>query len=336
MNAPPFPINPGVGDWFQNWVWNGARWVASPTTGLRVLTRRFTESGPYMPSPGLVSVQVECIGGGGAGGGAQAVPPDPQTGGWFGGGGGGASGQYARSILPAALVRGGVMVTVGAGGTGGTANAQGTQGGTTSFGGLVVAPGGWPANPFHLGLPTGGFFGTGGWASTDIPGVGNVTSAGSNGDNGNALYYDPLYENGFVIGGTGGDSFLEGGGHGMIIQQATGGEDGQDGFDGTGGGGGGAVSSLSTAVQNGGNGGSGICIVTEYCWGDVNQPQPPAWRPPAGPWWPSPWPPGPWPAWPPGPPGFNPGQPPWPRGALPQGQEFEADMGPYSQEPEDP
>ena len=64
-----------------------------------------------MPTPGLLGGVAERWGGGGGGGAAQAVGATDMV-----GGGGGGSGGYSKTGFAAAMVRGGVLVTVGAGG----------------------------------------------------------------------------------------------------------------------------------------------------------------------------------------------------------------------------
>lgn len=333
MNVPPFPLAPNVGDWFQNWVWNGARWVATPTTGLRVLAQAFTQAGPYMPSPGLVSLVVECVGGGGAGG---QVSGDAAS---AAGGGGGGSGGYSRKTLPAALVRGGILVTIAAGGLG----AEEADGGTTSFGALCVAYGG------VAGVGNASAGGLWGQPGSGAPaGVGDVALPGNPGFPGTSMMQSATDLTTTVVSGGTGGAIIGGAGSSWVMLPGN----ASDGVSapGWGAGGGGGMQNQVAASRNGGDGGAGLCIVTEYCWGDRDQPLS-EWSPPVnvnlnvtsrpkpwppgqpGPWWPPGWPPG-WGPNPPWPPGWG----PWPRGTLPQGQEFEAGVEPFGQdqEPEDP
>jgi hypothetical protein len=272
---PPFPSNPAVGQQFMGWVWNGSAWVCSgggPIANLIV----FAQSATYFPSPGLSFAIVEVIGGGGGGGAALASWTGSSTvAGWVVGGGGGASGGYSRMIVPAALVLGGIAVTVGAGGAGMTAFTQNTEapnGGASSFGVLVVANGG-----------NGGFsnvcgstilldpqIGAGG-ARTAL-GIGQLTSYGNGGGPGSTNYYDPTQGSSgqsIVWGGRGGDSFL--GNMERAQVQAPGGTVGAFGYQGSGGGGG--VSTHNTSGGAGGPGGAGLVYVTEFCFGNTNQVQ---------------------------------------------------------------
>lgn len=339
MNAPPFPINPSVGEWAGAWVWNGVQWVASPTTGLRQNVVTFAASGPYMPSAGLVSCNVECVGGGGGGGGVTLGANGAS---YIGSGGGGGAGGYSRKTLPGALVRGGVMVTVGAGGVfsePGTSQASG-NGTATTFGAFCSANGGSGGNDWTAGTQNVGQPGTGGAA-----GIGDLAFAGATGYAGtsNIFTAPPVQMGG--MGGNGGQGFFGGapGGGDAWIGGAV---NGHDGSLGTGSGGaGGVVNQVANGTANGGQGGDGICVVTETLWGDRDQPdigfRPPldvnlnvTQRPPWPPGPPPPWPPG-WPPNPPWPPGWW-GPWPWPRGTLPQGREFEADALPYGQDPQAP
>jgi hypothetical protein len=247
-NFPPFPLNPVVGQRWLGWVWNGSQWVQTPASGMQVLVQKFVASGPYMPSPGLVSVQVECWGGGGGGGDViwESVTLAQ-------GGGGGGSGGYSRKTLPAALVAGGVVITIGAGG------AAQTAGGVTSFGALCTANGG----------AGGAGTGAGSQGGTEAaPGIGDIAFAGSPGMNGPVETFASLTTLS-TSGGMGGALI---GGNRIVAVGAGAAAPGAYGWPNQGGGGGGgAINQMATnpGVQLGGIGGSGLCIVTEYCWADV-------------------------------------------------------------------
>lgn len=256
MNAPPFPTNPAFGQTFGNWVWNGSRWVCTANPGIRTMITVFTASAPYTPAPGLVTAVVEAIGGGG-GGGAIGVVTDFTL--WVVGTGGGGSGVYSRVALPAALVAGGVNVTIGAGGSG--ANGDGSP---TTFGSLCVANGGHGAG-FAGGAASymevsGGAGGTGG--------IGDVIFYGAPGSNGHVQILTsaqtigcPAGQGGSVFGGSGTGEVGPG-------EYAA----GQGAWANTGAGGGGAMVNqvILPAEILGGVGGSGICIVTEHCWADTD------------------------------------------------------------------
>lgn len=259
MNAftqPPFPTNPSVGERYGQWVWNGARWVCSTQQGVMVNTVVFTASGPYQPSPGLISALVECVGGGGAGGSVSGLAASTA-----GVGGGGGSGGYSRVTLAAALVQGGVTVTIGAGGVPQPTDQAGGNGSATSFGAFCVANGGSFGGAANAGEWGGG--GNGG-----VMGTGSPAFQGSIGNDG---YLVNVPGGGFGMeGGGGADSFFQGGGRGggnagtMVAGVA--------GAANTGGGGGGGWSNYvaqGATVILGGAGGSGICIVTEYCFNDT-------------------------------------------------------------------
>lgn len=254
MNAftqPPFPTNPSVGERYGNWVWNGVRWVCSTSQGVMVNTLVFTASGPYQPSPGLVSVTVEAVGGGGAGGAVMGLVAAQS-----GGAGGGGAGGYSRATLAAALVAGGVSVTIGAGGVPDT-SPTGAPGSQTSFGAFCIANGGGGGNPTNNGEWGGGGLGgtpgTGTFASPGQPGEhGALTSAATDGQS----------------SGAGAASFFGGGAIGVAQGGAA--VPGLAALANTGAGGSGACSSYfaMTAPVLGGAGGSGVCIVTEYCFQD--------------------------------------------------------------------
>lgn len=255
MNAPNFPLNPMVGQRWQQWVWNGARWVCSPATGVQVIRQVFTANGTYMPSPGLVSAQVDCLGAGGGGGCAVGQAT------YLGSGGGGGSGGLSSIILPASLVLGGVVVTVGVGGLGGVAPGAATAGSATSFGGLCVAQGGLPGNGVGNGTQGMGDGGGGGPAT----GVGDVQQQGTAGDSGNIVGTPAAGS--FAHSATGGVMF---GGNNRGPNFGAGGVlNGAAGHPNSGAGGSGGAYNETTASANGGNGGSGQCTVIEYCWADV-------------------------------------------------------------------
>jgi hypothetical protein len=264
MNAqPPFPLNPAIGEIYRQWTWNGARWVCSGG-GPIITTTVFTTPGPglvYMPRAGLVTVTVEVIGGGGGGGGAQGQLDYPATAsGWMLSGGGGASGGYSRSTIGAALVRGGVIVTVGAGGLAGppTGNTPAGNGGMSSFGALVTASGGngGGSNVY----PTIG----GGAGGPRAPlGTGDLAVYGNGGEHGQSIEYSMGVGQVILFGGRGGGSFLQSAEVGAE-QSPTGGVGGAGYF---GAGGGGAASPYVTGPVSGGPGGAGVVICTEYCFG---------------------------------------------------------------------
>jgi hypothetical protein len=262
MNAFSFPPNPAFGQFYQNWVWNGSRWVCTSTPGTRIITTVFTASGPYMPSPGLISLVVETIGGGGGGGGITGFSPSPEL--WIQAGGGGGSGGYSRMTLAAALVLGGVNVTIGAGGVEGLPTAPGGPGAATSFGALCIANGGFGGASFNPDGP-GGYGAPGQGAPV---GVGDVAFPGQPGGAGQATGYASPTTIDFS-GGTGGAIF---GGSVATIAGYASFNDGANGMPNTGAGGTGACGNQvgpPPVTQGGGAGGSGICIVTEYCWADA-------------------------------------------------------------------
>jgi hypothetical protein len=274
MNAlaspPPFPQNPQPGDTYCGWTWNGTMWVCTGSQG--IVIQKFVGSGVYMPSPGLISGVSECIGGGGGGGGATATG-GAATIGWITGGGGGSSGQYSKKAFAAALVRGGVNVTVGVGGAAGAPAAQGGPGGQTAFGAICMALGGNGGfGSAFVGDSTPANLQGGGGSRQDGPGqIGDVVSSGNAGLGGGALYWDPAVAGGIVTGGLGGMAF-----YGGAAQQAranggqvsSGPPNGTDvgGYWGSGGGGG--ACGAPTLPAYGTPGGSGVCIVTEYLFSD--------------------------------------------------------------------
>lgn len=191
--------------------------------------------------PWLRAVRVKVQGAGGAGGGAAATTTNYSVG--SGGGGGGFAESFITDIAGLASS---VTVTVGAGGSA-TAGGAGGTGGSSSFGALVVAPGG-----------TGGIVKP---ASVYAPyisgGAGGVPTAGDfrqkGGGGGTGAGYSDLGSS-----GAGGSSQLGGGARG--VGQGSGTIAGEAGGN-YGGGGGGAYNSTSQSAVAGGAGAPGIVVV---------------------------------------------------------------------------
>ncbi|MBO0863670.1 MAG: hypothetical protein J2P16_01170 [Mycobacterium sp.] len=152
-----FPNNPQLNDVFQNWRWDGTRWVTIPigtfpdaqpglvpalppgslptdllsASGwdrltLRVLRWIAAGTYTYVPSPGMVAAQVKMRGGGGAGG---QVPSRGAT--VILAASGGGQGAYAEFWVTPTQVGASATAVVGAGGN--SAVSPVTHGGATSF-----------------------------------------------------------------------------------------------------------------------------------------------------------------------------------------------------------
>lgn len=110
-------------------------WVVA--TGRLINIQIFTANGTYTPSPGTTNCLVEAVGGGGGSGGCGATGSGQLA--CSAGGGGGA---YVKGWFPVATLSG-LAVTIGAGGAAGASTpGNGGDGGQTSIGTVVVAPGG--------------------------------------------------------------------------------------------------------------------------------------------------------------------------------------------------
>jgi hypothetical protein len=270
MNGPP--VNPVIGQRFQKWTWDGSRWRCAGQ-GMQIIIQTFNLSGPYTPSPGLITTVVEAVGGGAGGGGALGAllgPPPSGPEAWMVGGGGGSSGGYSRSALPAALVAGGVVVTIGQGGLGGppTEGVSGGPGGMTTFGALVVANGGLGGNSNVI--VSGALDATRGQggARNILGSVGDLTVWGNAGEHGDSVVFDSGLAAAVVFGGRGGGSFFQSAEVG-VPHSATGAA-GIAGFFGAGGGG--AASAYASTPVPGGAGGNGIVVATDYCFIDAVEP----------------------------------------------------------------
>jgi hypothetical protein len=147
--------------------------------------------------PGITSICIEVWSGGGGGGGAS-------YGGLAGGGGGGGYAYQCFTVVPGTTY----SVNVGSGGTAGTSvSTDGTSGGNSSFGNLVVVTGG-----------AGGGKNSGG-ANDGIGGLGGNSSStfaipGNNGSNGTWSATAPSNGNGGngANGGNGGKTIVVGSG----------------------------------------------------------------------------------------------------------------------------
>ncbi len=209
-----------------------------------VVVQKFTVSGTYTPTSGMLHCIIECVGGGGGGGGLA----NSSAGSGNSSGGGGA-GSYSRTYSTAAAVGASKTVTIGAAGSAGSSvgPTSGGAGGDTSVGTLCIGKGG--------GGGTNGPNGAGG--SGGVAGTGDVTTTGMSGGNGsNQAVTTVTTRSPF-----GGSSVLGGGGNeGVSAGNAVGGTP----ATGFGGGGGGAASQNAAGGAAGGGGGGGLVIITEF------------------------------------------------------------------------
>lgn len=193
--------------------------------------------------PGLRKVHIRVIGGGGGGAGGQA------------GGVGlvarasGSGGGYSESLLDASALGASENVTVGIGGAAGIGNNPGGPGGSSSFGGFVIALGG-------NGSTTAMASGT---TATTVDGpVGAGLGSGQirlGGGNGGYAYRLNSTDGVNLPGGMGGYGAGVGG-NGLVTVG-----NGNNGVR-FGGGGSGAIAGITP--QNGGAGASGAVFVTLY------------------------------------------------------------------------
>ena len=191
-----------VGDGYVDLLYNGANWVflygreffwnaMTGGDGIIIGKQVFTASGTYTPTAGMECCIIECVGGGGGGNGKTG------SGGVLMTAAGGGSGGYSRKLATAADIGASQVVTIGAGGAGGSyvGDAPGAGGGDTSVGTLCIAKGATSSSSWHLG-------GNGG-----PPGTGDVVAAGSPGLGG---IYTHATEANVTLGG-GGSSYFGGG-----------------------------------------------------------------------------------------------------------------------------
>jgi hypothetical protein len=229
---------------------NWTCWSYTPAAGtvVSVKQQKFTSSGTYTPSAGMVYGIAELVGGGGGGGSAAGTVNMI-----FGGGGGG-GGSYSRLRFDAATIGASKAVTIGAKGAGGASGSNnGAAGGDTSLGSLCIAKGG-----------AGGAFGSaasvGPGGAGGIPGTGDLTAAGMPGGIG---YYNGTANNILQPSGMGGSSYFGGGGVSIFAPGTTAAAGTNAGN--YGGGGAGAMANNVAANAKGGDGSDGFVIITEYC-----------------------------------------------------------------------
>jgi hypothetical protein len=217
--------------------------VLKTTAVTQVIIQKFTASGTYTPTTGMVYALIECLGGGGGGGGTAG------TAGGFTGAGGGGAGSYSRSMASAASVGASKAVTIGAAGSAGAAgNNAGGNGGDTSVGVLCVGKGGTGsagATTAAVGLGgAGGVAGTGDVTTVGMPGFAASMSASAT-----VSFNGPS--------GAGASSAFGGGGQAAL--NAVG-----NAATGFGAGGGGSQNYNGSANTGGGAGTAGIVVITEF------------------------------------------------------------------------
>lgn len=184
-------------------------------------------------------IRVRLMGGGCAGGGAPATPA-----GQISGGTGGGAGCYVEALISSGFIN--QPLIIGSGGAG-QAGANGSQGGTSTFMGLVAGGG---SGGVSYG-PTGAPFTAGGSNVTTVSG-GDLNVQGQAGG---VLFLITgtqglSGEGGHCLWGTGGGS----------VNASVNGTSGS----GFGAGGGGALNYGSEAAKSGGPGRQGACIIEEF------------------------------------------------------------------------
>lgn len=230
-------------------VYDGTQFQCTSISLGRLLNiQKFASNGTYTPTAGTNAIYVEGFGAGGAGGGVTNAGAGNCTAG--GGGGAGASGwAYLTSGFTPT-----VAVTIGVGGIG-VANANGNAGTNTTFGALLVLPGG--AGGFASGA-------TNVISITAAGGVGGTTPTGTNvtGSAGVKGGFGMAFAASLAASGAGASTSLGAGGASVTAggTSVTAGAN----AEGFGSGGSGAVGVNNGATAAGGNGANGLIIVYEY------------------------------------------------------------------------
>jgi hypothetical protein len=192
----------------------------------------------------MSTVIIEAQGGGAAGGGAGGAASGNVS-----LGAPGTAGSYAKGKFTAAQIGASKAVTVGAGGAG-VSNSAGNNGGTTSVGSLIIAPGGIGGGLFNnASAPTA----NGNGSTSSAPTGGNIFSA-----RGVPGTPSVAFSTAVALSGQGGSSVFGPGSQATQINQV-----GVAGVN-YGTGGSGCVLNNSGGATAGGNGAAGIVIAWEY------------------------------------------------------------------------
>jgi hypothetical protein len=214
-----------------------------------------SSSGVLAPTNGANRAKIRAVGGGGAGGGTPTTAGSNSS-----AAGGGSSGGYIEAWVTTGWQGlAGTTVTIGAGGTG-SVGAGGANGGDTTLGAVLTAPGGKgavvaaaqstsPVGPWTL--PTGPRGTVSSIPSTTLTAVLEMT--------GGLGTYGYVATANSPIAGDGGSNPLGIGGLGNGSTTATG-----NNGSGYGSGGSGASSFNTSTTYAGGNGAGGVIIIEEY------------------------------------------------------------------------
>lgn len=231
---------------------------AAPAFTINQSGLQFTTPGTatYTPTAGTVYAFVQVLGGGGGGGGSTNTGANDVCCGTGGGGGG-----YTEAFIDISTIGSSQTITVGAGGIG-VSSDDGTSGGDSSFGALLIGNGGsggvfgGPGDGFDNGGSGGGYSG-----SSLIYGYAGQTGGSSGPPSGAGPDDVPPY----TFSGSGGSCFTgrvnEGTTWGPTLGAVSipGSSDTEFGVGGSGG-----LSAFTGGPTVGGDGFSGFVFVTEY------------------------------------------------------------------------
>lgn len=219
----------------------------APAVGTLLNVQTFSTSGIYNKTPGQRFIIVKIGGAGGGSGGTVTTASASQN----SASGGGASGTYAEVLLTGGLS--GQTVTIGAGGPAGVAGSNGGNGGSSSFGSLIICPGGGGGQVGNnIGNPgVSGVQGSPGASATITTGQILFSEIGQSGEPGIVYAINAI-----VLGGQGGSTLMgvgglpSGGGPGNSPSVC--------------GGANGGIIVGNTAGAPGAVGGNGYCVIYEY------------------------------------------------------------------------
>jgi hypothetical protein len=298
VSVTALQANGSLGTAGQTLTSNGSsvHWSAPAPASANVQTFATTGSSTWTKPSGVSIVEVILVSGGGGGGSGNRTNTNPC------GGSGGASGTTIVYRFLASDLANTVTVTVGTGGTGGagltvdgTTGSAGANGGDTTFGSLLIAPGtgngGFGGTGFNTAAPGGLFvgggdsigagtggrgsaaFAAGGVSNPGGPGAGGGGGGGSPGAGGGVGWSTIAIAGGTAAAGSAGGNgnsgsignrlVGSGGGGGAFTAGVAGRSGGNGGFPG-GGGGGGSSSNTGLTSGTGGNGGNGWARIISW------------------------------------------------------------------------
>lgn len=255
----------------QNWQVIGQSNTTIPVGPLVINRQVFETSNTYTPTSRLSYAIVELVGGGGAGAGCDINNVNSL---FVCSGTGGGSGGYCNKALSAATIGASQVITIGNGGIGLTASGTAPNGGTTSFGSILTADGGFGGSSqspnYSTNISSGGIGGNATGGDYVIFGQDGGPCIGFSLTSPSPLAFYLMSQS-----GPGGSNPLGFGGNTVSTL-----DEGQTSIRGINGKGYGSGASSASSCYNisdtgapGGNGANGVVIITEFISSGTISPQ---------------------------------------------------------------